>query len=570
MKLKNVLQVVTMLLVVFLAGCKKDDVVVSPKVTSTDPISNATNVAVSSKISAIFSVAMDPSTITTARFTLKQGTTPVSGAVDYTGTTATFTPAANLTPGTLYTATITTGAKATTGASLAKDYSWTFTTASVPDTTPPTVTTTDPANSATAVAVNHLFVTTFGEAMDQSTLNTLTITLKQGTTPVSGAVTSTSTTATFTPASNLGFDKVYTGTITTGAKDMAGNALASNHVFTFTTASAPDTALPMVNSTDPANNATGVGTNKVVALTFSEAMNPSTISATTFTLKQGTTAVSGTVDYSGTTGTFTPSNLLTANLVYTATITTGAKDLAGNALAANTVWSFTTGPATGPAFVDLKTAGNYVILAKTGISTTGTTLITGNIGVSPIDRTGLTGFSETMDASNLFSTSTYVAAPGKLFAADYTEPTPTNMGVAILDMQNAYTDAAGRSLPDFTELGAGEIGSLTLVPGLYKWGGTVTISTDVTISGGANDVWIFQIGGDLTESSAKNVTLTGNAQAKNVFWQVAGTVAINGNAHFEGVVLSMTGITLITGATMKGSALAQTAVILDSNAVTKP
>jgi hypothetical protein len=278
------------------------------------------------------------------------------------------------------------------------------------------------------------------------------------------------------------------------------------------------------------------------------------------------------VTYSGTTATFTPTDPLEGDKEYTATVTTGATDLAGNPLAADVVWKFTTlVPVTGPAFVDLKTAGNYVIFGGTGISTTGTTLIIGDIGISPaVTRTALTGFSEAMDASNVFSTSTFVAAPGKLYAYDYADPTPENMNTANLDMIGAYNDAAGRLLPDFTELGDGEIGSLTLVPGLYKWGGTVTISNDVTISGGANDIWIFQIAGDLTESSAKNVILTGNAQAKNVFWQVAGAVSIGQAAHFEGIVLSMTGITLITEATMKGRALAQTAVILDGNAVTQP
>jgi hypothetical protein len=137
-------------------------------------------------------------------------------------------------------------------------------------------------------------------------------------------------------------------------------------------------------------------------------------------------------------------------------------------------------------------------------------------------------------------------------------------------MLTAYTDAAGRPTPDFLELGTGNIGGKTLTPGLYKWTSTVTLPSDVTISGGANDVWIFQISGDLSVSNAVNVTLIGGAQAKNIFWQVAGEATIGTTAHFEGIILSMTGITFQTGASFKGRALAQTAVVLDANAVTTP
>jgi hypothetical protein len=140
----------------------------------------------------------------------------------------------------------------------------------------------------------------------------------------------------------------------------------------------------------------------------------------------------------------------------------------------------------------------------------------------------------------------------------------------VNNMQTAYTDAAGRVSPDFEELGTGNIGGMTLSPGLYKWTNSVTMPTSLTISGSPTDVWIFQISGDLSMSSAVNITLTGGALPKNIFWQVAGTVTIGTTAHFEGVILSKTGITLQTGASMNGRALAQTAVILDGNAVTKP
>jgi len=218
--------------------------------------------------------------------------------------------------------------------------------------------------------------------------------------------------------------------------------------------------------------------------------------------------------------------------------------------------------------VDLGTAGNYVILAKSGISTTGTTLITGNIGVSPIDQTALTGFSETMDASNVFSTSDYVV--GKLYAADYAPPTPTIMTTAVSDMETAYTDAAGRTLPDYTEIGAGNIGGMTLTSGLYKWGTGVTIPTDVTLSGSSSDVWIFQIAQNLDISNGKKVILSGGAKAENIFWQVAGQTTLGTTSVFNGNILDQTAIVLNTGATLNGRALAQTAVTLDANKVSLP
>jgi hypothetical protein len=224
--------------------------------------------------------------------------------------------------------------------------------------------------------------------------------------------------------------------------------------------------------------------------------------------------------------------------------------------------------ATGQAPVNLGTAGNFVILSKSGISTVPTSVVTGDIGVSPIAHTAITGFSETMDHAGKFSTSAQVV--GKIYAADYTAPTPTYMTTAVSDMEIAYTDAAGRTLPGFTELGAGAIGGLTLVPGLYKWGTDVSISKDVTLAGGPNDVWIFQIAGKLTQAPATKVTLIGGALAKNIFWQSAGAVAIGTTAHFEGVILAKTMIAMNTGASANGRLLAQTAVTLQQNAVTQP
>jgi hypothetical protein len=217
--------------------------------------------------------------------------------------------------------------------------------------------------------------------------------------------------------------------------------------------------------------------------------------------------------------------------------------------------------------VDLGTAGDFVILAKTGISTVPTSAVTGNIGVSPIQATGITGFSLTMDATNQFSTSSQLT--GKAFAADYTAPTPSNLTTAISNMETAYTDAAGRAV-DYTELHGGDLSGKTLTAGVYKWGTGILINTDVTLSGGPNDVFIFQIGRGITQANGARIILTGGVQAKNIFWQAAESVSIGTGSHFEGIVLSMTNITVGTNATVNGRLLAQTAVTLDQSTVVQP
>jgi hypothetical protein len=173
-----------------------------------------------------------------------------------------------------------------------------------------------------------------------------------------------------------------------------------------------------------------------------------------------------------------------------------------------------------------------------------------------------------MDSSNQFATSSLIT--GNVYASDYSPPTPTMMTTAISDMEIAYTDAAGRTLPDHTELGAGDIGGMTLAPGLYKWSSNLLISTDVTLSGNTNAIWIFQIAQDLIVGDGKMVILSGGAQAKNIFWQVAGQTTIGTTSVLNGNVMCQTAIVLNTGATLNGRALAQTAVSLDANAVIVP
>ncbi len=217
---------------------------------------------------------------------------------------------------------------------------------------------------------------------------------------------------------------------------------------------------------------------------------------------------------------------------------------------------------TGPMPVDLGTAETFAILSKSGITDVPTSAIVGDVGTSPI-----TGAALLLTCGEVSGTIYTVNAAGPLpcYVTD-----ATFLGSAVLDMGYAYDDAAGRVGPDFTELGAGEIGGLTLAPGLYKWGTGLLISTDVTLSGGPNDVWIFQVAGTMNQANATRVTLAGGARPENIFWAVAGAVTLGTTAHFEGVVLAKTMIAANTGASVNGRLLAQTAVTLQMNAVTEP
>ena len=324
---------------------------------------------------------------------------------------------------------------------------------------------------------------------------------------------------------------------------------------------------PRVLSTIPANNASGVPLNELITATFSEAMDRSTLTSATFTLSSPQGAVAGTVISTSTSVTFEPSVQLAASTSYVATITAGARSASAIALSAPHVWTFQTGTTTsnGGMVVDLGTAGDFVLLGKSGITNVPTSIIVGDIGVSPITSTAITGMALTKDMLNQFATTPEVT--GKVYAADYAAPTPDKLTVAVNDMQTAFTAAAGRA-PDVTELGAGTIGSVTLVPGVYKWSSALLIPTAVTLSGSATDVWIFQIAQNLTLNS--NIILAGAASPKNIFWQVSGAVLVAAGAHLEGNVLSQTATTLDTGASLNGRLLAQTLVTVRGATITKP
>jgi Ice-binding-like len=209
--------------------------------------------------------------------------------------------------------------------------------------------------------------------------------------------------------------------------------------------------------------------------------------------------------------------------------------------------------------VNLGLAGNFAILTKSGITNVPNSVITGDIGTSPITGAAITGV-------------TCPQVIGAIYTVNDAGPSckvinPSMLTTAVLDMQAAYTDAAGRTNPNSTELGAGNIGGRTFTPGLYKWSSTVIIPTDVTISGGPDDVWIFQIAQTLNMASGVKITLSGGAQAKNIYWAIAGATTFGTTSHFEGIILAATNIAMQTGATMNGKLLAQTAVTLQMNTI---
>jgi len=336
-----------------------------------------TGIGTNSKLTATLSEAMDPALITLidpvtgkpANFRLAQGDTAIAGTASYDATNhiAIFTPAVVLAPNTKYTATIITGIKDLAGNPLTTDFAWCFTTDAIPDVTPPSVMSTIPANTVpgvVGVAVNRKITATFSEDMNSSTLTPASFTVTgPGPTPVSGAVTYSRRMAVFTPSTSLAPSTTYTATIGIGAMDLAGNPLqAANATWSFTTGASADVTAPVVNATFP-SAATNVVISTAITVSFNEPMDPATITTANFAVTgPGTDLVVGTVtvafDASNNTATFTrikhlttpvdshptPVSYLEPGTTYTATLTTGAKDLAGNALASNRVWSFTTAP----------------------------------------------------------------------------------------------------------------------------------------------------------------------------------------------------------------------------------
>jgi hypothetical protein len=521
--------------------------VTAPTVLSAVPANNTTGVAINSHPTVTFSEAMTASTVSSATFTLNQGTTAVAGTIAYSGNTATFTPSASLVANTIYTGTITTGVKDAAGNALASNYTWSFTTASAADVTPPTVLSAVPANSATGVSISTHPVVTFSESMTASTVTSATFILNQGTTAVAGTVAYSGTTATFTPSASLAANTLYTGTITTGAKDAAGNALASNYTWSFTTAAAADVTPPTVMSMMPANGAMSVAVSSNVSATFSEAMTASTINSTTLTVKQGTTAIAGTVSYSGTTATFTPSSAFAGSTVYTATMTTGAKDAAGNSLASNSTWSFTTAtPAdvTPPTVMSMMPANGAMSVA-----------VSSNVSAT---------FSEAMTASTINS-ATFTVKQGTtavVGTVSYSGTTATFTPSSAFAGSTVYTatmttgakDAAGNSLASnstwsFTTATPADVTPPTVMSMMPASGATsIAVSSNVTAT----------FSEAMTASTINSTTFTVKQ----------GTTAVAGTVSYSGTTATFTPSSAFAGSTVYTATITTGAKDAAGNAIT--
>ena len=558
-----------------------------PTVISTTPANSAASVPINQKILATFSEAMDSGTINESTFTLTApGAVAVAGTVTYlaAGSIATFSPNTDLTPNTTYVATITTDAKDLLGIAISNNYVWTFTTLSAGDTTKPSVISTVPLNSSTGVAFNTAITATFSEAMDPTTITSSTFTVTgPGIIPVVGAVTyaAIGNTATFTPTASLAPATLFTATITTEAADLAGNTIATSYVWTFTTGAIPDTTSPTITLTTPVSGDTAVPLTQTISATFSEAMDPLTLTTATFTLATaGGNAVTGTVAYDSVNfiATFTPSGPLVAGTSYLATVTTGAKDLAGVALAAGSIpnpWNFATSSIVVPPPVSLGTAALFGGFGGgAGITNQGTlTVINGNIGTTG-SSTLITGFHD--NTPNC----TYTETPLNIGLVNGTVSTaPPSPTVGCPDEGTAATaaiseQASADALSAYNALVAfpngldvstcsgcgggapGELGNRVLAPGIYKSAiGSFAVSEgDLTLDaqGDPNAFWVFQMATTMgvgTPSAPRNILLTNGAQARNVFWQVGTAATLNGilgGGTVQGTIISQAATSVST------------------------
>ncbi len=456
------------------------------------------------------------------------------------------------------------------------------------DATRPTVTFTVPVTGATSVATNTKVIATFSEAMDPATITDSTFTLTgPGAAAVAGTVTYavSARTATFTPTTpaTLPTDTLFTATITMGATDLAGNGLAgnqaalpaaSNFVWAFTTGATADTTPATVTLVNPADLAAGECLQKSVNATFSEAMDPSTINTGTFTLQLTGpplgAALGGIVafDVPGNVATFTATNDLVANTDYTATITTGSQDVAGNALASDRVWTFTTGAqaCSLASPVALGTAASFGTMGGTaGMTNQGIqTVINGDIGTTAVS-TAVTGFHDAgpgctyteVLGSNIGTVNgqIFTAAPPPTVACP-TEGTAATFAIAqqaLDDARTAYNTLAGLA----GNPGAGNLAGLTLTPGVYTApaGSFLIQGGDLVLDaqGDANAVWVFQMATTLTvggpgAAAPQSVILINGAQAKNVFWQVGSAATINaaGGGTMVGTIISQAGAAFST------------------------
>lgn len=580
-------------------------------VTAVTPFPNTTGLAVNTKtITATFNKPMDSASLNAGSFTLACPTgTPINGgAVTYVAVSqiATLTlPASTLLPAnTLCSATVTTAAKDTSGLALAANHVWQFRTGATPDSVAPTVIDTINANGATNVAVNTKVGATFSEAMDPLSINNTSVTVRQGATLVPGTSAYSGVSMVFVPAGNLAPNTTYTAAVTTGAKDLAGNPLASDFMWSWTTGAAVDTTPPTVTNTSIANGANNVATNTNVGATFSEAMNPLTITNTSVRLQQtlNGAAVTGSTFHSGVNVVFTPNSALAGNTQYTATITTIAADLAGNPLATDKVWTFTTAGSAVvpvvpvvPANIALNSAAQFGVFGgSAGSTNTGTlTLVNGSIGTTATGTSMVTGFHDSLGDIYTETGSDIGAVSGKLYTCTNSTTGPTSAGVnapacatatqALLDAQTAYLALVAKPVGGASPAPGANLAGVTLLPGVYTapggsfmiQGGNLTLDAQ----GDANAIWVFQMATTLTVGGPgaafpQSIILAGGAQAKNVFWQVGSFATINagGGGTMVGTIIAQSGASFSTAGnvslvTLNGRALSLGASVTLVNTV---
>jgi hypothetical protein len=337
-----------------------------------------------------------------------------------------------------------------------------------------------------------------------------------------------------------------------------------------------DNTAPGVVFSTPVDLAADVALDAPINARFSEPMNPATIDGASFTVGSAGGLVAGTVSYTGTTATFMPTSDLDTDTLYTATISLVATDVAGNPLQVAHVWTFTTrGPIVPPnppivQTVVLGEAAHYAVLAGFAVTNIPTSDIVGDVGLSPSAETFITGFAQTDEIG--YATSPQVT--GSIYAANMASPTPALLTVAKGDLTIAFLDAAGRTpIPTgtFLDPGAGNLAGLDLPAGLYKFTGSAIATTDFTLTGTASAIWIFQIASNLNVSNGVRLTLAGGARAENVFWQVGTEATLGTTVEFAGTIMADASITMNTGATLNGRALAFSGTVaLDQNMIVKP
>ncbi|MBC7939272.1 MAG: Ig-like domain-containing protein [Chitinophagaceae bacterium] len=557
-----------------------------PTVISVMPAANASNVPNNSVVSATFSEDMNPTSLSGSSFTVVNDTlgAPVAGTVSYsaTGRTAVFTPALStgLAANSRFTATITTAAADLAGNRLTTSFIWTFATVGAPDATRPTVTATVPTANAAGVANNSVISASFSEDMNPASLSAASFTLVDNGsgTAVNGSVSYTvaTRTATFTPAggADLAGSSSYTARITTTATDLAGNALGGNtalapnagdHVWTFVTAGGGtgtgDTSAPVVTAVSPPDGSTAVCRGSAVSATFNEAMAANTLNNTTFIVTDNGVAVPGIVSYDPQSRvvSFVPDAPagLAANRQFMTRVRSGSagvKDLAGNALAADRVWSFTTGAQACLAAANLRTVAAFSVFGGTaGVTNQGiNTVVGGNLGSTAV-CTAITGFH---DGSNVYTETplNVGAVNGGIFCAPPAPGTTTSLAIATqarADAQTAYNELA--ALPPGSDPGAGQLGGLTLPAAVYTAaGGSFSITNgDLTLDaeGNPDAVWVFQSGSALTVGQPalpRRVLLINGAQARNVFWQVGSAARIEDRSAMVGTIIANSGVTIST------------------------